>query len=357
MEVAELLRRTYSGKRVLVTGHTGFKGGWLSIWLTMLGAEVYGFALDPEQPDGIFLASGIGRRIHDFRGDIREPGLLEKQFSEIQPEIVFHLAAQPLVIESYNNPVATFEINTMGTVNLLEAIRKTKSVKAAILITTDKCYENREIDYGYRETDAMGGFDPYSASKGAAEIVISSYRRSFFNKPDSTAIASARAGNVIGGGDWAVTRLVPDIFRSLEKNEPVLLRNPESTRPWQHVLEPLGGYLLLGARMIENPLAFSEAWNFGPDSQCDYTTKAVAEQIISYAGTGTWKDISEPGQLHEALLLRLDIGKAMKKLGWKPVLDFAETIRFTCDWYLNYRKTDVMALTQQQIIKYQKRWS
>lgn len=349
--------KTYKGKKVLITGHTGFKGGWLSIWLEMLGAEVYGYALDSLHENGIYLSSGISNRMNDRRGDIRDLEKLLIVFREVRPDVVFHLAAQALVIESYNNPVETFEINIQGTVNVLEAIRQTNSVKAAVMITTDKCYENKEWLWGYRETEPMGGHDPYSASKGAAELVISSYRRSFFNEKGNSAIASARAGNVIGGGDWASNRLVPDIFRSIEKNEEIIIRNPFSTRPWQHVLEPLGAYLLLGSKLMNNPVNYSEAWNFGPYSHEIHPVKDVVESIINYAGKGSWKDRSNSNQLHEANILMLDISKANNKLQWFPVLDFQETIRFTTDWHMNSKLVNVLEFSQNQIIDYQRKWN
>ncbi len=348
---------SYNSKRILITGHTGFKGGWLSIWLNLLGAEVYGYALDPMHKNGIFTASGIGNRINDIRGDIRDLDNLIKVVQSIAPEFVFHLAAQPIVLESYQNPAETFATNTQGTVNILEAIRHTPSVKAAVMITTDKCYENREWVWGYRENEPMGGHDPYSASKGAAELVISAYRRSFFNGNDKPAVASARAGNVIGGGDWAGYRLVPDIFRSVAAEQTIELRNPNATRPWQHVLEPLGGYLVLGAKLFENRERFADAWNFGPYLQDVHTVKAVVEHIIKYAGKGEWKDISQPGRLHEANLLMLDISKAMQELKWKPLLTFEETIQMTTDWYLNYTKQDVLKLSQKQIAEYAGKWN
>ncbi len=344
----------YKNKRVFITGHTGFKGGWLSVWLNMLGADVFGYALDPMEDDGIFIASGIGNFINDTRADIRDRKKLNEIFSEFRPEIVFHLAAQALVLDSYENPLETFEINTQGTANVLEAIRQTTSVKAAVMITTDKCYENREWQWGYRENEAMGGHDPYSASKGAAELIIASYRRSFFDgKAD---IASARAGNVIGGGDWAKHRLVPDIFRSINDDHLIEIRNPNATRPWQYVLEPLGGYLLLGARLLEDSERYTGAWNFGPLMQDVYSVMQVVEKIIDVAKKGKSKDTSIPGQLHEANLLMLDISKAMHQLKWKPVLNFDDTIRLTTEWYMSYKQKDVLELTQNQIIHYQERW-
>lgn len=347
----------FKDKRILVTGHTGFKGGWLSIWLQMMGAKVTGFSLDPKDQEGIFNVSGIKDLIHDVRGDIRDFDKLNQAFQKAKPEIVFHLAAQALVIDSYNNPLETFETNVQGTANVLEAIRQSDSVQSAVIITTDKCYENQEWVYGYRETDPMGGHDPYSASKGAAELVISSYQRSFLNQPDSPGIASARAGNVIGGGDWSNNRLVPDIFRALKSNEVVKVRNPNATRPWQHVLEPLGAYLLLSQKLYFDKKQFSSAWNIGPFSQDVYTVKQVIEEILKNTKKGDWVDTSNPKQLHEANLLMLDISKAFKFLGWRPTLDFTSTVRMTSDWYMMNEDADVLLFSKNQINEYLKLWN
>lgn len=346
----------FKGKKVLITGHTGFKGGWLSLWLNHIGADIAGYALDPKYPDGIFTLSGISMDIRDYRDDIRDLNLLKKVFHDVQPEVVFHLAAQPLVLESYKNPVETFNVNIMGTVNVLEAIRSTSSVKAAVMITTDKCYENREWVWGYREDEPMGGHDPYSASKGAAELVISSWRRSFFNKNDAPLIASARAGNVIGGGDWCENRLVPDIIRALLSNSPIELRNPNATRPWQHVLEPLSGYLKLGALLLEGNSQYAEGWNFGPFVHEVQSVKTVVETMLKMTGKGTWIDRSEGIKQHEANLLILDITKAIQRLKWMPTLTFDENIRLTLDWYLNYKIKDVRELSLQQIKYFESKW-
>lgn len=348
--------KIYKNRRILITGHTGFKGGWLSIWLNMLEADVHGYALNPQHDNGIFVASGIAGKINDLRGNIMDLNKLKKVVKDIQPEIVFHLAAQPLVLEGYKFPAETFATNTLGTVNILEAIRLIPSVKAVVIITTDKCYENREWVWGYREDEAMGGHDPYSASKGAAELVISAYRRSFFTGEGKPAIASARAGNVIGGGDWADYRLVPDIFRAIENENPIELRNPNATRPWQHVLEPLSGYLLLGANLLLKPEKFTGAWNFGPYIHDVHNVKTVVEQIIKFAGKGSWKGISSQSQLHEANLLMLDISKAMHLLKWRPCLSFEETMNMTTEWYMNYSKQNVFKLSQSQIETYIEKW-
>lgn len=347
----------YKGKKVLITGHTGFKGAWLSIWLKMKGADVIGYSLDPDHKNGIFETSKISEQIIDHRKNICNLNELKKVFEKEKPEIVFHLAAQALVIKSYNDPVSTFETNVMGTVNVLEAIKHTPSVKAAVIITTDKCYENKETLKGYTEDEPMGGHDPYSASKGAAEIIISSYRRSFFSDDDHCKIASARAGNVIGGGDWSDNRLVPDIIRSIINNKDIELRNPGSIRPWQHVLEPLCGYLKLGSELIQNKKDFADGWNFGPYIDDVYPVKLVVEKIIETFKKGKWTDISTPYQRHEANLLMLDINKAVQKLKWKPVLSFDQCIQLTTDWYIKSGLENVLELTQSQIKFYEKQWN
>ena len=339
----------YSGKRVLLTGHTGFKGTWLSIWLKSLGAEVIGIALDPESDDNMFDQSGIASQITDYRQDIRSLENLTEIFAKENPDIVFHLAAQPLVLESYNNPLYTIETNTMGTLHVLEAIRSTPSVKAAIMITTDKCYLNKEWYHAYREIDPLGGHDPYSSSKAAAEILIASYRNSFFSGADQANIASARAGNVIGGGDWSANRLVPDIFRSIEKGESLEIRSPKAVRPWQHVLEPLYGYLILGLELFDNKENYDEAWNFGPYQNNVLTVAELLHQFGQIVGGLHWKDISNIDHKHEATLLMLDINKSMVRLGWKPVLTTKEMVHLTAEWYMSFRKQNVKKLCENQI--------
>ncbi len=356
----QLMDATFRGKRVLITGHTGFKGAWLSLWLEQCGALLSGIALDPRTERDVFVLSGIGQRMNDHRADIRDLDAVLHIFRQEKPEIVFHLAAQPLVLPSYEDPVGTFATNTQGTAHILEAIRHTPSVRAAVLITTDKCYENREWVYGYRETDPMGGHDPYSASKGAAELVIAAYRRSFFSKPGSPAIASARAGNVIGGGDWAEYRLVPDIVRAVESGQWLDIRSPRAVRPWQHVLEPLGGYLLLAQRLLEAPERYAEAWNFGPLPHsirpvrvvCDAFFQYFRQHLLSAEKHPGWRDVSTPDQPHEAGLLMLDISKAIHRLHWQPVLSFEETVALTAHWYARYRTEPVLALCQEQIQTY-----
>ena len=347
----------YNGKRVLVTGHTGFKGGWLSIWLNMLGADVYGYALDPIHKEGIFLASGIGSRINDSRGDILERRCLEDYLESTQPEILFHLAAQPLVLGSYNDPCGTFEVNVQGTVNVLEAARKSNSLRAAVFITSDKCYENMEWVYGYRENDRLGGHDPYSASKGAAEIVIASYIRSFFGSAGTPGIASVRAGNVIGGGDWAPNRLVPDIYRALKENKVLEIRNPGAVRPWQHVLEPLSGYLMLGARLYEEKERYTGAWNFGPYTHETYTVSDLIGEFVRSTQKERHQILLKPENSHESSKLTLDISKANQLLGWYPIFDFKEMVYLTAEWYADLHSEDVLLLSQSQIKKYQDKWS
>lgn len=347
----------YSGKRVLVTGHTGFKGSWLSIWLHALGAEVIGVGLDPSTERDNFVLSGIGQRIQaDLRADIRDGKRMKEIFDEFKPEIVFHLAAQPLVRLSYEIPVETYQTNLMGTINILEAIRTTDSVKVGVMITTDKCYENKEQIWGYRENEPMGGYDPYSSSKGAAEIAISSWRRSFMN-PDKysehgKSIASVRAGNVIGGGDWALDRIIPDCIRALEAGKPIDIRSPRSIRPWQHVLEPLSGYMLLAKKMWEKPTEFCEGWNFGPRTESISTVWDVASRVVENYGSGTLQDLSDPNAPHEANLLMLDISKAKFRLGWEPSMNINQTIDLTVNWYKKYTSMEVIALCMSQILDF-----
>ena len=338
-----------------MTGHTGFKGSWLSIWLHQMGAKVIGVALDPQTDRDNFVLSGIGEKIEaDIRADIRNRQQMQDIFEQYQPEVVFHLAAQPLVRLSYDIPVETYEANVMGTIHVMEAIRHTPSVKVAVMITTDKCYENREQIWGYRENEPMGGYDPYSSSKGAAEIAISSWRRSFFNPADygtkhHVAIASVRAGNVVGGGDWAKDRIVPDCIRALEAGQTIEIRSPKAIRPWQHVLEPLSGYLLLAAKMLEDPTRYCEGWNFGPRMESVTPVWDVATMITKYYGQGTLKDVSAPNALHEANLLMLDISKAHALLGWQPRTNIEQCCQLTADWYKRYRTENVYDLCREQI--------
>lgn len=348
MELMKKLKQIYENKRILITGHTGFKGSWLAIYLRALGAEVIGYGLDPYTIKDNFVVTGLSDKIIDIRGDIRDKQKLMEVFNAYSPEYVFHLAAQPLVRESYTQPVYTYETNVMGTINVLECMRETESIKMGIFITTDKCYKNNEQLWGYRETDALGGYDPYSSSKAACEIAVESWKKSFFEER-GIGIATVRAGNVIGGGDWAKDRLIPDCIRALEKNKSIRIRSPHAIRPWQHVLEALQGYLILGEKLINDPKGYSEAWNFGPNLDSCITVGRICENIVSKYGVGevVW-DVVE-GQLHEATVLRLDNSKVQLKLGWQPKMHIEEAIDLTIEWYKNYQNKDVYALCLGQI--------
>lgn len=343
----------YRGKRVLVTGHTGFKGSWLCEWLLALGAEVYGFSNGIPTHPSLFAQLRLSKRISkDVRGDVRDRAAVRRVVLSVKPDFVFHLAAQPLVRLSYEQPVETFDTNVMGTVNVLDALRNLKKKCSVVMITTDKCYENKETKRPYREDDPMGGYDPYSCSKGCDELVISSYRRSFFNDPAANVwIASARAGNVIGGGDWAKDRIIPDCFRALQRGEQIPVRNKVSTRPWQHVLEPLSGYLTLGAALNarQDFAKVAGGFNFGPNPNANRTVKEVVEELLKHV-KGKWVDKSDPNAVHEAGLLNLDIAKARKVLGWRPTWNFEETIAKVAEWYVGVNAGEkALALTQKQI--------
>lgn len=349
-------KKFWKGKKVLVTGHTGFKGSWLSIWLQSMGADVIGYSLDNNTSKDNYVLASMSEKITDIRGDIRDKNRIESVVDEYKPEILFHLAAQPLVLTSYEKTLETYETNVMGTVNILEVIRKCNSIKEAILITTDKVYENKETIRGYVETDSLGGYDPYSASKACDEIIISSYRNSFFNidkyNSHGKAIASVRAGNVIGGGDWSDNRIVPDCIRALEVGEPIVIRNKESVRPWQHVLEPLNGYLTLAEKMWKEPQKYSGAYNFGPKQDGIWSVWDVASELVNCYGMGEMKAIINPDKPHEANLLTLDISKAEKILGWTPRLDTKTAIMWTAKWYKEYKERDVYEICLEQILKY-----
>jgi len=338
----------YKDKTVLVTGDTGFKGSWLAIWLRELGANVIGYSLNPGTEDDNYVVCGLAKKITHIDGDIRDQHSLKSVFDKYKPDIIFHLAAQSLVLESYNDPVETYCTNVMGTVNILEMIRYIGSVKAAVIITTDKCYENRESDYGYRETDRLGGKDPYSASKAACEIVINSYIQSFFNYDSTASVASARAGNIIGGGDWAENRIIPDCIRSLRRDEPIVVRNPQAVRPWQYILDPLSGYLKLGACLYKDGKEYSGAWNFGPKDTI--TVKGLVEEVIDKWGQGELSISEQSNQNLEANLLYLDISKALDELKWEPKLNIAESVKYTIDQYkvANMSRDEVF----QQRVKY-----
>lgn len=356
MGIEAEFRAFYKGKKVLVTGHTGFKGSWLSIWLHELGAQVIGFSLDPYTTKDNFVLSGLSDKITDIRGDIRDKEHLRSVFNEYKPEIVFHLAAQPLVKASYEIPVETYEVNVLGSINVMECIRFSDTCSTGVMITTDKCYENREQIWGYRENDAMGGYDPYSSSKGAAEIAINSWRRSFFN-PDNYSehgklIASARAGNVIGGGDWSTNRILPDCIKALEQDLAIEIRSPGAVRPWQHVLEPLRGYLMLAKKMIENPIRYCDGWNFGPENDSIVPVWKIAELVVSNYGKGELVDVSNKKDVHEANLLSLDITKARTLLNWVPVLNIEKTIALTVDWYKRYKSESAFDICIDHISRY-----
>lgn len=354
----DLFDNFFKGKRVLVTGHTGFKGSWLSIWLHELGAEVVGVSQEPFTNRDNYVLSGIGNKMMaDLRSDICDGQKMKEIFQKYQPEIVFHLAAQPLVRYSYEQPVETYEANVMGTIHVMEAIRATSSVKVGVMITTDKCYDNKEQMRGYKEDDPFGGYDPYSSSKGACEIAIQSWRRSFFNPEDygkkhHVSLASVRAGNVIGGGDWALDRIIPDCIKALEQDKVIDIRSPKAIRPWEHVLEPLSGYMLLAKKQWEHPTEFCEGWNFGPESESVSTVWEVATELIKNYGKGELKDSSDPNAVHEAKLLMLDITKAKTKLGWKPRMNMLQCMDLVADWYKRYRSVNVYQLCVEEIEKF-----
>ncbi|MCD6489459.1 MAG: CDP-glucose 4,6-dehydratase [Thermodesulfobacterium sp.] len=349
----------FAKKKILITGHTGFKGSWLTLWLIKLGAKVVGYSLEPPTKPSLFEILNLKEKIVHIIGDIRDEEKLKNMFKKYKPEIVFHLAAQPLVRVSYKEPKLTYEINVMGTLNVLEAIREIKSVKVVIVVTSDKCYENKEWFYGYREDDPLGGYDPYSSSKACVELLISSYRNSFFNpenygKTHQVALATVRAGNVIGGGDWQVDRLIPDCVKALSKGETIKIRNSNAIRPWQHVLEPLSGYLLLAQKMWKEPTKYCEAWNFGPFEKDLATVREVVEKVISLWGGGKYK-IEKDTRFHEAGLLRLDISKAMMKLGWRPKWDLDTALERTVIWYkLFYGNEDMFIYSMKEIENYEK---
>ena len=331
----DLFNKTFQNKKVLVTGDSGFKGSWLCIWLKELGAEVYGYSLPALTKKDNFVTTDLQNKIHHQDGDIRDLDKLSNYFNEVKPDIAFHLAAQPLVIESYNNPHYNFETNLMGTVNFFEAVRNCPTVKVAINVTTDKCYQNNEWLWGYRENDAMGGDDPYSASKGCSELITNSYIKSFFTKENTCHVATGRAGNVIGGGDWAENRIIPDIIRAFQNNETSQIRNFNSVRPWQFVLEPVFGYMKLAEQLFHNGKSFSGGWNFGPSSYENYTVGDVVNEVKKIIPTLKIASPVVTENLNEAGLLKLDITKAVNQLGWKPRLNFEETIKFTIDGYLD----------------------
>ncbi len=344
----------WADKKVLVTGHTGFKGSWLSLILQNHGAVVCGYSLEPNSAKNLFEVASVGGGMDSVIGDIRDSQKIEETFDRFQPEIVIHMAAQPLVRFSYRSPVDTYSTNVMGTVNLLEAVRKSPSVKAVVNVTTDKCYKNEERLWGYREDESMGGLDPYSSSKGCSELVTAAYRASFFNLSDSASVATARAGNVIGGGDWSDDRLIPDIITQFENDQPVTIRNPNAIRPWQHVMEPLFGYLMLAERLYSEGELFSQAWNFGPSDEDTRSVGTIVEYMANqWGGCATW-DIDRSNQPHEAQLLRLDITKAKCLLGWIPKWDLETALNSIIEWHQKMRAGDDMrSVTLAQMNRYE----
>ncbi|HVF96941.1 MAG TPA: CDP-glucose 4,6-dehydratase [Flavisolibacter sp.] len=346
----------YKNKRVFLTGHTGFKGSWLLAWLHQLGAEVKGYSLPPDTQQSLFTQMRGSELGDSILADILNKEQLEREIISFEPDFIFHLAAQPLVRLSYDIPVETFEVNAIGTANVLNAVRGIKKNCVVVCITTDKVYENKEWHYPYRESDSLGGYDPYSASKACAELIISSYRSSYFNPAAYSshlkAIASARAGNVIGGGDWAKDRIIPDIVNALKNGKAIPVRNPKSVRPWQHVLEPLAGYLLLGLKMYENPVKFAGAWNFGPFNEDNLTVEELVRLAIETWGTGRMEKIQTTNAPHEAGLLKLDINKTVNELGWKPRMNASEAIATTIDWYRNADTSPVISLVKNDIVNY-----
>lgn len=350
-----MYKNIYAGKRVFLTGHTGFKGSWLALWLTSLGAKVCGYSLAPNTNPSMFTVLDIEHKIEkSIFGDILDEKTLEKAISEFQPDIVFHLAAQPLVRLSYREPILTYKTNVIGTLNVLEMAKRCKSVKAFVNITTDKCYENKEVNRGYKEDEPMGGYDMYSSSKGCVEIMSSSFRRSFLQEEGTYAMATARAGNVIGGGDWAEDRLIPDCVRYINADKKIEIRNPIAVRPWQHVLEPLSGYLLLGQKLLEGGKKYAEGFNFGPNEDSVLRVAEVAEKACKYYGKGEVV-ILKRDNLHEANLLMLNIEKAEKVLGWTPTYTADDAVKNTIEWYKHFyaKDVDMYEFTMNQIKEYE----
>jgi CDP-glucose 4,6-dehydratase len=344
----------WQGKRVFLTGHTGFKGSWLSLWLTSLGATVKGYALDPPTNPSLFNEAKVDTLIDSQIGDIRDQDALHNSMTIFNPDILIHMAAQPLVRYSYDAPIETYEVNVIGTAKVLEVARSCSNLKSIVNITTDKCYENDGRSQGYKESDSMGGYDPYSSSKGCAELVASAYRRSFL-QGQGIGVASVRAGNVIGGGDWADDRLIPDILRSFEKNEPVVIRNPKATRPWQHVLEPLSGYLILAQKLYEDQKEYAEGWNFGPNEQDVKPVDWILGRMISKWPNSSW-ELDQNSNPHEAVFLKLDIAKAESKLGWQPVWELSYTLEKIIDWHRAWLdKEDMQAVCLAEIEGYMKK--
>ncbi len=343
----------WKNKNVFLTGHTGFKGSWLSLWLHSMGANVYGYALEPSTNPALFVEAKIGKLMNSEIGDIRDLSALKKAMTSYNPDILIHMAAQPLVRLSYQEPVETYSTNVMGTVNVLEAARSCKNLRAIVCVTTDKCYDNKEWEWGYRENEPMGGHDPYSSSKGCAELVTSAYRKSFFNQPSSASLATARAGNVIGGGDWAQDRLIPDILNAFQHTQPVIIRNPLATRPWQHVLEPISGYLVLAEALYLFGDDYAEAWNFGPkDHDCKPVNWILDKMVDSWKEKASW-ELDKNHAPHEAKLLKLDCSKAKDKLLWEPKWNLEKTLGLIVDWHQNWISGENMQhICLQEIVAY-----
>ena len=351
----EMNHKFWIGKRVLITGHTGFKGSWLSLWLQSLGAIVIGYALSPQTQPNLFEIADVPREMKCITGDICDFKQLQEVFIQHKPEIVIHMAAQALVRQAYDNPVETYRTNVMGTVNLLEVVRCTNTTKVIINVTSDKCYENKEWVWGYRENDPMGGHDPYSSSKGCAELITSAYRDSYFNARSHPlkGVASARAGNVIGGGDWSQDRLIPDIVQAMMQNQPAIIRNPYAIRPWQHVLDCLSGYLYLAEKLWNEGEHFSQAWNFGPREGEVKTVSWVADRLSKLWGCNSSWQVDQGEHVHEAAYLKLDCSKAINVLGWSPKLDLETALSWVVQWYRAYQAHDNMhKITKSQIIDY-----
>ena len=351
-------RAFWKEKRVLVTGHTGFKGSWLSLWLQKLGADVLGYALSPPTQPSLFEVAHVADGMTSITGDVRDLEHLQAVIAEYRPEIIIHMAAQPLVRYSYENPIETYSTNVMGTVNVLEAVRQSESVRVAVCITSDKCYENKEWLWGYRENETVGGRDPYSSSKGCAELVISAYRNSYFPPKEyqhhKVAVASTRAGNVIGGGDWAKDRLIPDIMNAIMENRPVIIRSPNAIRPWQHVLEPLNGYLCLAEQLWVDGPKFAQAWNFGPNSEDAKTVSWIVEYLTSFWGEGARWELDSAQHPHEDNYLKLDCSKARSLLGWAPKLRLSTALEWIAEWYRGYQQNkDMRSLTEEQITRFE----